>query len=102
MHTRFISIFAGILGMSLLPHALPSLAAETNSAERTFGKDAEFLASHVETIVLGEDPGGPRVAGETGEHLQETCHFEGDAAVLDGLSKKLLGVSLEEIEAALE
>jgi hypothetical protein len=39
--------------------------------------------------------------GESGTHTQETYHFEGDEAVLSMISKKLLGVSLEEIEKAL-
>ena len=40
-------------------------------------------------------------SGETGEHEQETYHFEGDKEALDRLSQQLLGVSLAEIEQAL-
>jgi len=39
--------------------------------------------------------------GESGEHIQETFHFEGEAETLDKLARKLLGVSLKEIRAAL-
>lgn len=41
-------------------------------------------------------------AGETGTHIQLTCHFEGEEEVLDGLAKQLLGVSLSEITTAFE
>jgi hypothetical protein len=40
-------------------------------------------------------------AGATGAHIQETYHFEGDRDQLDALALALLGVSLDEIEAAL-
>ena len=40
--------------------------------------------------------------GESGTHIQETYHFEGDEAVLTGISKQLLGVSLEEIKMAFQ
>lgn len=61
----------------------------------------------------GADPLGPfyeletsspalaLTSGETGEHIQETYHFEGDREELDRLSRQLLGVSLEEITSAL-
>jgi hypothetical protein len=40
-------------------------------------------------------------AGATAEHVQETYHFIGSAEQLDRLAQKLLGVTLEEIKAAL-
>lgn len=40
-------------------------------------------------------------AGQAGEHVQLTCHFEGERAVLDPLARTLLGRSLRDIEAAL-
>jgi hypothetical protein len=40
-------------------------------------------------------------AGESGEHVQETYHFEGDRDQLDKLARAVLGISLDEIEAAL-
>lgn len=40
--------------------------------------------------------------GESGEHIQETYHFEGSAEALDHLSKELLGVSLATIRSALQ
>lgn len=39
---------------------------------------------------------------ETGDHIQETYHFEGEVAQLNQLSQALLGVSLDEITSALE
>jgi hypothetical protein len=38
--------------------------------------------------------------GESGTHIQLTCHIEGDPATLDLIVQQLLGVSLEEIEKA--
>ena len=40
-------------------------------------------------------------AGESGTHIQQTYHFEGEESVLDGIAKQLLGVTLEEIKTAL-
>lgn len=40
--------------------------------------------------------------GESGDHIQETYHFEGDEAQLNQLSQALLGVSLDEITSAFE
>jgi hypothetical protein len=40
--------------------------------------------------------------GETGEHIQETYHFEGGKADFERLAKELLGVSLRQIEQALD
>ncbi len=34
----------------------------TDAAERDFGQDVQFLSRHVDTIVLGQDARGPRVA----------------------------------------
>jgi len=39
-------------------------------------------------------------AGESGTHIQQTYHFEGDEVALDGIARQLLGVSLEEIKGA--
>ncbi len=39
--------------------------------------------------------------GETGLHVQETYHLEGDSEELNRLSEKMLGASLEEIQSAL-
>ncbi|GAA0880811.1 hypothetical protein GCM10009119_37810 [Algoriphagus jejuensis] len=39
-------------------------------------------------------------SGQTGTHVQLTCHFEGDEEVLDRLARQLLGVSLEEVSKA--
>lgn len=36
-------------------------------------------------------------SGETGTHIQLTCHFEGEEKVLDALAKELLEVSISEI-----
>jgi hypothetical protein len=40
-------------------------------------------------------------AGQSAEHLQETIHFEGAPELLNEISKSLLGVTLEQIQAAL-
>ncbi len=37
--------------------------------------------------------------GESGTHIQETYHFEGNESALDAISQNILGVSLAEIEA---
>jgi hypothetical protein len=47
-------------------------------------------------------PGLPLKRGQTGEHIQTTFHFEGDAENLDPLARTLLGVSLAQIESALQ
>jgi len=39
--------------------------------------------------------------GESIEHIHRTFHFQGKQADLDGISRELLGVSLEEIQSAL-
>jgi hypothetical protein len=39
--------------------------------------------------------------GETGEHVQETYHFEGNDQQLDALSRSIFDVSIEQIESAL-
>jgi hypothetical protein len=39
--------------------------------------------------------------GETGEHVQETYHFEGNDQQLDALSRAIFDVSIEQIESAL-
>ncbi len=47
---------------------------------------------------------GPAIALKSGEkyvHIQETYHFEASEDLLDPLAKKLLGVSLKEINEAL-
>ncbi|MFS4454950.1 DUF6786 family protein [Maribacter sp. 2304DJ31-5] len=36
-------------------------------------------------------------AGESGTHIQTTCHFEGEESALDAIAQKVLGVSLNEI-----
>lgn len=36
--------------------------------------------------------------GESGTHIQETYHFEGNESALDAISRNILGVSLAEIE----
>jgi len=41
-------------------------------------------------------------AGESGDHVQDTFHFEGDRDRLDQLAQKLLGVGLDKIQAALK
>lgn len=40
--------------------------------------------------------------GESGTHISETYHFEGDEAELNRVAKETLGVSLDEIRSALE
>ena len=40
-------------------------------------------------------------SGQTGEHIQTTFHFEGDADSLDAIAGRVLGVSLAQIESAL-
>ncbi|MBN1851298.1 MAG: hypothetical protein JW829_01190 [Pirellulales bacterium] len=40
--------------------------------------------------------------GESGQHVQRTCHFEGSRAQLDALARELFGVSLDQIESALK
>ncbi|WP_252856119.1 DUF6786 family protein [Aeoliella straminimaris] len=40
--------------------------------------------------------------GESGTHISETYHFEGDKAELDRVAKETLGVSLEQIRTALD
>lgn len=40
--------------------------------------------------------------GESGIHIQETYHFEGNEAALDAISRHLLGVSLAEIESVFK
>jgi hypothetical protein len=47
-------------------------------------------------------PALPLASGQTGEHIQTTFHFEGGAEHLDSLARKVLGVSLEQIESALK
>jgi hypothetical protein len=47
-------------------------------------------------------PALPLKRGQTGEHIQTTFHFEGDAENLDPLARTLLGVSLAQIESALQ
>jgi len=37
-------------------------------------------------------------AGESGTHIQVTCHFEGPEKALDPIAKKVLGVSIDEIK----
>jgi hypothetical protein len=39
-------------------------------------------------------------AGESGTHIQQTIHFEGDEEHLNEITIKLLGVSIDEIKAA--
>jgi hypothetical protein len=55
MHQVLSFVFT-VIGALLM--ATASLTADENN----FGSDVEFLQKHVETIVLGVDPGGPRVA----------------------------------------
>ncbi len=40
-------------------------------------------------------------SGETGTHIQLTCHFEGSESSLDALAQQLLGVSISQIRTAL-
>ncbi|NRD20695.1 hypothetical protein HNV08_11600 [Winogradskyella eckloniae] len=40
--------------------------------------------------------------GERGTHIQMTCHFEGTLTELSKISKKVLGVSISEIETAFK
>ncbi|MCC6494032.1 MAG: hypothetical protein IT424_13540 [Pirellulales bacterium] len=40
--------------------------------------------------------------GESGQHVQETYHLQGDKAQLDRLAREVLGASLEEIASALK
>ena len=42
------------------------------------------------------------MSGQTGEHIQSTFHFEGTLESLDRTSRKLLGVSLAQIESGLK
>ncbi len=42
------------------------------------------------------------IAGESGTHVQQTYHFEGEEAELDKIAQKVLGVSLEEIKTAFK
>ena len=39
-------------------------------------------------------------AGESGTHIQTTCHIEGDITVLEPILKKLFGVSIADVENA--
>lgn len=39
-------------------------------------------------------------SGESGTHIQLTCHFEGDAATLNPIIQKVFGVSAEDIKNA--
>ena len=39
--------------------------------------------------------------GETGKHISETYHFQGEEAALDPIAKKTLGVSIEQIKNGL-
>ncbi len=41
-------------------------------------------------------------AGESGQHVQSTFHFESDAAELDAIARKVFGVSPKAIEAGLK
>lgn len=62
----------------------------------------------------GKDPLGPFYeletsspalslkTGETGVHIQETYHFEGDEKKLDQITTHLLGVSIEDITAVFQ
>lgn len=45
-------------------------------------------------------PALPLEPGQTLEHVQDTIHFQGDAASLDTIAQAVLGVSLEEISSA--
>jgi hypothetical protein len=45
-------------------------------------------------------PAKPLKEGETLTHRQRTYHFEGDPAALDAIAKKVLGVSVSEIQSA--
>lgn len=36
--------------------------------------------------------------GESGTHVQMTCHFEGDESALDAIAEKVLGVSINDIK----
>jgi hypothetical protein len=40
--------------------------------------------------------------GEELTHIQYTFHFEGNFEALDNISKKTLGISLDEIKSALK
>lgn len=52
---------AWIMLISLFAHASSRSDLQAMAGERSFGEDVQFLASHVETIVLGDNPAGPRV-----------------------------------------
>ncbi len=41
-------------------------------------------------------------ASQSAEHVQETFHFEGDRAKLNAIAKSVLGVTLQEVEAAIK
>lgn len=41
-------------------------------------------------------------SGETGTHIQLTCHFEGEEEVLNGLAEQLLGIPISEIATAFK
>ena len=45
-------------------------------------------------------PALPLEPGQTLTHVQDTIHFQGDAAALDPIARAVLGVSLEEITTA--
>ena len=45
-------------------------------------------------------PALPLEPGQTLTHVQDTIHFQGDAAALDPIARAVLGVSLEEITGA--
>jgi len=47
-------------------------------------------------------PALPLEPGQSMTHVQETIHFQGDAKVLDPISRAVLGVSLEEITGAFK
>ena len=40
--------------------------------------------------------------GETGTHISETYHFQGDTTQLDPIAKKVFGVSIEQIQKSLK
>ena len=51
-----------IIATILFGSSLMFGAGFTEAAERNFGEDVRFLAEYVQTIVLGNDPKGPRLA----------------------------------------
>ena len=52
--------------------------------------------------IESSSPGAALAPGESISHVHRTFHFEGDEVDLDPIARSVLGVGLEEIEAAFE